>query len=130
MDVQINLNGWKVLLAIPYAVAMFAVVRPLLRRLSRFYLQAGRLTPNILATVLAGLLLSCYATNWMGLHFIFGAFLFGVVMPRDNVLGLREEILGRLEEISVLVLLPIYFVVAGLSINLSTIGASAVTDTD
>ena len=115
---------WKVLLAIPYAAAMFGIVRPLLRRLSRIYLQAGRLTPNILATVLAGLLLSCYATNWMGLHFIFGAFLFGVIMPRDNVLGLREEILERLEQVSVLVLLPIYFVVSGLSINLSTIGSS------
>jgi Kef-type K+ transport system membrane component KefB len=119
---------WKVLLAIPYAVAMFAIVRPLLRRLSRVYQQAGRLTPNLLATVLAGLLLSCYATNWMGLHFIFGAFLFGVVMPRDNVLGLREEILERLEQISVLVLLPIYFVVSGLSINLSTIGGTGLED--
>jgi Kef-type K+ transport system membrane component KefB len=119
---------WKVLLAIPYAVAMFAVVRPLLRRLSRFYLRAGRLTPNILAAVLAALLLSCYATNWMGLHFIFGAFLFGVVMPRENILGLREAILGRLEQLSVLVLLPIYFVVSGLSINLSTIGSSGLVD--
>jgi Kef-type K+ transport system membrane component KefB len=119
---------WKVLLAIPYAAVMFLVVRPLLRQLSRFYLQAGRLTPNILAVVLAGLLLSCYATNWMGLHFIFGAFLFGVVMPRDNVLGLREEILERLEQISVLVLLPIYFVVSGLSINLSTIGHSGLVE--
>ena len=119
---------WKVLLAIPYAAAMFGIVRPLLRRLSRFYLQAGRLTPNILATVLAGLLLSCYATNWMGLHFIFGAFLFGVIMPRENVLGLREEILERLEQVSVLVLLPIYFVVSGLSINLSTIGSSGLTE--
>lgn len=119
---------WKVFLAIPYAAAMFLIVRPLLRRLSQFYLQAGRLTPNILATVLAVLLLSCYATNWMGLHFIFGAFLFGVVMPRDNVLGLREEILERLEQISVLVLLPIYFVVAGLSINLSNIGSSGLVD--
>ena len=119
---------WKVLLAIPYAAVMFAVVRPLLRRLSRFYLQAGRLTPNILATVLAGLLLSCYATNWMGLHFIFGAFLFGMIMPRENVLGLREEILERLEQISVLVLLPIYFVVSGLSINLSTIGRSGLVE--
>ena len=119
---------WKVFLAIPYAAVMFVVVRPLLRQLSRVYLQAGRLTPNILATVLAGLLLSCYATNWMGLHFIFGAFLFGVVMPRESVLGLREEILGRLEEISVLVLLPIYFVVAGLSINLSTIGSSGLEE--
>jgi Kef-type K+ transport system membrane component KefB len=119
---------WKVLLAIPYAAAMFGIVRPLLRRLSRFYVQAGRLTPNVLAIVLAGLLLSCYATNWMGLHFIFGAFLFGVIMPRENVLGLREEILGRLEEISVLVLLPIYFVVSGLSINLSTIGSSGLEE--
>ena len=119
---------WKVLLAIPYAAAMFGIVRPLLRRLSRIYLQAGRLTPNILATVLAGLLLSCYATNWMGLHFIFGAFLFGVIMPRDNVLGLREEILERLEQVSVLVLLPIYFVVSGLSINLSTIGSSGLAE--
>ena len=119
---------WKVLLAIPYAAAMFGIVRPLLRRLSRFYLQAGRLTPNILATVLAGLLLSAAATNWMGLHFIFGAFLFGVIMPRENVLGLREEILERLLQISVLVLLPIYFVVSGLSINLSTIGSSGLEE--
>ena len=119
---------WKVLLAIPYVVLMFAVVRPLLRRLSRFYLQAGQLTPNILATVLAGLLLSSWATNWMGLHFIFGAFLFGIVMPRENVLGMREEILDRLLQVSVLVLLPIYFVVAGLSINLSTIGSSGLVE--
>jgi Kef-type K+ transport system membrane component KefB len=114
---------WKVLLAPVYAVAMFVIVRPLLRRLAGVYRRAGRLTPNVLATVLAGLLLSCYATNWMGLHFIFGAFLFGIIMPRD-VPALREEILQRLEQISVLVLLPLYFVVSGLNINLSTIGSS------
>jgi K+:H+ antiporter len=113
---------WKVLLAIPYAAAMFGVVRPLLRRLGGLYRPAGRLTPNILATVMAGLLLSCAATQWMGLHFIFGAFLFGAVMPRENVLGLRQEILERIEQISVVVLLPLYFVVAGLSIDLATIG--------
>ena len=119
---------WRVFLAIPYAAAMFVLVRPLLRRLSAFYSKAGKLTPNVLATVLAALLLSSYATNWMGLHFIFGAFLFGMIMPREAVLGLREEILGRLEEVSVLVLLPIYFVVSGLSINLSTIGNAGLED--
>jgi Kef-type K+ transport system membrane component KefB len=115
---------WRVLLALPYAAAMFLIVRPLLGRLARVYRRAGRLTPDILATVLAGLLLSCYVTNWMGLHFIFGAFLFGAVMPREDVLALREEILERLEQVSVLVLLPLYFVVAGLSIDLSAIGSS------
>ena len=123
-----NTAQWKVLLAIPFAAAMFLVVRPLLRHLGQFYLKAGRLTPNILATVLSVLLLSCYATNWMGLHFIFGAFLFGVIMPRENVLGMREEILEHLVQLSVLVLLPIYFVVSGLSINLSTIGSSGLEE--
>ena len=78
--------------------------------------------------MLAGVLLSSYATNWMGLHFIFGAFLFGVVMPREDVVGLREEILVRLEQLSVLVLLPLYFVVSGLSINLRTIGHSGLAE--
>ena len=119
---------WRIALAIPYAAVMFLVVRPLLRRLARAYQQAGRLTPSILATLLAGLLLSSCATNWMGLHFIFGAFLFGVVMPRAAVPGLRGEILVRLEQISVLVLLPIYFVLAGLSINLSMIGHSGLEE--
>ncbi len=119
---------WKVLLAIPYAAAMFVVVRPLLRRLGQSYLEAGRLTPNVLATVLAVLLLSCYATNWMGLHFIFGAFLFGIIMPREPVMAMREEILERLEQLCVVVLLPLYFVVSGLSINLSTIGRSGLQE--
>jgi len=123
-----NTAQWKVLLAIPFAAAMFLVVRPLLGRLGQFYLKAGRLTPNVLATVLAVLLLSCYATNWMGLHFIFGAFLFGIVMPREPVMAMREEILERLEQLSVVVLLPLYFVVSGLSINLSTIGRSGLEE--
>jgi Kef-type K+ transport system membrane component KefB len=119
---------WRTLLVPLYVAAMFLVVRPLLRRLPGAYRRAGRLTPNVLATVLAGLLLSCYATSWMGLHFIFGAFLFGVVMPREDASELREEILERLEQISVLVLLPLYFVVSGLSVNLATIGGSGLEE--
>jgi Kef-type K+ transport system membrane component KefB len=119
---------WRILLAPVYAAGMFLLARPLLGRLSGAYLRAGRLTPNVLAGVLAGLLLSCYATNWMGLHFIFGAFLFGVVMPREEALALRQEILERLEQVSVLVLLPLYFVVSGLSINLATIGRSGLEE--
>ena len=45
------------------------------------YQRRGRLTPSVFAAVLVGLLLSSYATEWMGLKYIFGAFLFGVVMP-------------------------------------------------
>ena len=60
---------FRLLLAPVYAVVMFGVVRPLVRRLADVYQWRGRLTPNVLAAVLAGLLLSAYATDWMGLKY-------------------------------------------------------------
>jgi hypothetical protein len=109
---------------------MFGLVRPLLRQLADVYQRRGRLTPNVLAATLAGLLLSSYATDWMGVKYIFGAFLFGVVMPREGAAAavLREEILNRLEQVSVLVLLPVFFVVSGLSVNLSSVGLSGLVE--
>jgi Kef-type K+ transport system membrane component KefB len=119
----------RLLLLPVYAGVMFAVVRPLLRRLADVYQRRGRLTPNVLATVLAGLLLSSCATDWMGVKYFFGAFLFGVVMPREGAAAaLREEILNRLEQVSVLVLLPVFFVVSGLSVNLSSVGLSGLVE--
>jgi len=78
--------------------------------------------------VLVGLLLSSYATDWMGVKYIFGAFLFGVVMPREGAAALRLEMLERLEQVSVLVLLPVFFVVSGLSVNLSSVGLSGLVE--
>ena len=118
----------RLVLAPVYIAVMILVVRPLLRRLADAYRRAGRLTPAVLAAVLIGLLLSSYATDWMGVKYIFGAFLYGMVMPRDGAADLRQDILERLEEISVLVLLPVFFVVAGLSVNLSGIGLSGLID--
>ena len=119
----------RLLLAPVYAGVMFGVVRPLLRRLVDVYQRQGRLTPNVLAAVLVGLLLSSYATDWMGVKYIFGAFLFGVIMPRDGAAAaLREEILGHLEQVSVLVLLPVFFVVSGLSVDLSSVGLSGLVE--
>ncbi|HEX9033275.1 MAG TPA: cation:proton antiporter [Streptosporangiaceae bacterium] len=120
-------NQLRLLLAPVYAAVMIWLVRPLLRRFADTYQRQGRLTPNVLAGVLALLLLSSYATDWMGVKFIFGAFIFGIVMPRD-VPALREAILERLEQISVLVLLPVFFVVAGLNVNLRGIGLSGLAD--
>jgi Kef-type K+ transport system membrane component KefB len=119
----------RLLLVPVYAGVMFGVVRPLLRRLVDVYQQRGRLTPSVLAAVLVGLLLSSFATDWMGLKYIFGAFLFGVVMPREGAAAaLREDILGRLEQVSVLFLLPVFFVVSGLSVNLSSVGLSGLVE--
>jgi Kef-type K+ transport system membrane component KefB len=118
---------WRLALAPVYAAVMIWLVRPALRRIAAVYQREGRLTPTVLAAVLALLLLSSFATEWMGVKFIFGAFIFGIVMPRD-VPELREAILERLEQVSVIVLLPAFFVVAGLKVDLRGIGVSGLVD--
>jgi Kef-type K+ transport system membrane component KefB len=117
---------WQLVLALPYLLVMFTVIRPLLRRLAAAHEVNGNLTRTSFAVVLIGVLASGGLTEWFGLHFIFGAFLFGVIMPRSALL--REEILGPIEQLSVTFLLPVYFVVAGLAVNLSAIGMSGILE--
>jgi Kef-type K+ transport system membrane component KefB len=119
---------WQLLAVGPYLFVMFRWVRPLLRRLAAARERAGRLTPDILAVILVGLLVSCYLTEVMGLHAIFGAFVFGAVMPRAGGETLRHEILERLEQVSVLLLLPVFFVIAGFQVDLSTVDGGALLE--
>jgi Kef-type K+ transport system membrane component KefB len=119
---------WQIVLAVPYVLVMVLIVRPMLRRLAAARERAGRLTPDILGVILVGLLLSCFTTEWLGVHAIFGAFLFGAVMPRTGGEKLRHEILERLEQVSVLLLLPVFFVLAGLKVDLSTVGGAGLLE--
>ncbi|GAA3196652.1 cation:proton antiporter [Actinocorallia longicatena] len=118
---------WKIVLVVPFGLLMIFVVRPLLRRLVPSYERAGRLTPNLLSLVLLGMFGAAWTTEYLQVHFIFGAFLFGALMPRGGAAEkLNHEILERLEQLAVLLLLPMFFVVAGLSVDLTTLEASSV----
>lgn len=110
-------NPWMILLLIPYAALILMVVKPLLERI----LQSDTAISARFAVVLGGLLLSGAFTEWIGLHFIFGAFLFGVAMPRHSAESMRTEITRSLERISSVLLLPVFFVVAGLQVDLSKV---------
>lgn len=108
---------WVIALAVPFALFALLVVRPLLTHLTRMYQQKGELTPAIMSIVLVGLLLFSATTEYLGVHYIFGAFLFGAIIPHEGAAALRHEILVRLEQLSVLLLLPVFFLVAGLEVN-------------
>ena len=110
-----------------FVAFMFGVVKPALEILKTWYARAGQLTPNILAVVVVGFLVSAFVTSKIGIHSIFGAFVFGVVMPREQAAELSRDILERLEQISVLLLLPVFFVITGLNVNVRGLGADAFT---
>ncbi|MDL9938256.1 cation:proton antiporter [Gordonia sp. ABSL1-1] len=105
-----------------YAAVMFWVIRPLLARLVAWRSRAGRMTPDILAVILVGLFASATITDVIGIHQIFGAFLFGAMMPKVGAEQLHREILERLEQASVLLLLPMFFVVTGFAVHLGDLG--------
>jgi Kef-type K+ transport system membrane component KefB len=120
-------DQWRILLALPYLLGMLFVLRPLLRRVMARR-TAARLTPALSACILAGLLLSAATTEWLGLHYIFGAFLFGVILPRTGTEGLRGAVHERLGQMSNTLLLPVFFLVAGLQVDLSGLDASGLGD--
>jgi K+:H+ antiporter len=98
-------------------------VRPLLRIwLRRAAARQGE-AGAVPVLVACGALLSAYVTSWIGINIIFGAFAFGLVMPREEVQKLRQQICASLENSSRL-FLPVFFILTGLSTNARTLGWS------
>ncbi|CAA9399879.1 MAG: Na+/H+ antiporter [uncultured Pseudonocardia sp.] len=105
-----------------FALVVLLVVRPLLTRLVPWYRRSGRLTPEILGVVLVLLLVSAWVTEKIEVHALFGAFLLGTAMPRRGAEGLTREILEKVETVSLALLLPVFFVVTGLRVDIGAVG--------
>ncbi len=103
-------------LAAAFIGVMIFLIRPMLKRLEWVHARRGRLGAQITAAILVGLLLSAWATETIGIHAIFGAFLAGAILPRSGALA--RELTDRLEDLTVLFLLPIFFAVVGLSTSI------------
>lgn len=112
------------LLSVLYVAAMLLIVRPALARLVSHWATAGR-WPALLVTLCAGVFLSSWLTSWIGIHAIFGAFLFGVVTPREPAPLLARHVRGPLDNVAML-LLPVFFVVTGLRVDIGALTSADV----
>jgi Kef-type K+ transport system membrane component KefB len=108
--------------ALVYVLCMLLVVRPFLKKLGSIYANREMISKPVIALLLVVLLLSAYTTEVIGIHALFGAFLAGVIMPPD--LSFRKILVEKLEDVSVVLLLPLFFVFTGLrtQIGLLTTG--------
>ncbi|MFC8520955.1 cation:proton antiporter [Streptomyces sp. NPDC057257] len=106
-----------------YGAAMIVVVRPLLARAVARIARKGT-GVHLAALVTAGLLLSAFATSKIGIHPIFGAFAFGLVMPRKPQVLLEERMLKPLQHAGEL-MLPVYFIITGLSVDIAAMSLTA-----
>lgn len=91
----------------------FGVLRPLVAWILARHAADGRPGGAVLSLLLVCTFAMAAATEWLGLHPVFGAFLFGACLPRDN--RLLETLIERFEYVAVLVLMPVFFALAGLN---------------
>ena len=108
-------------LSVAFIAGMVLVVRPLLGRVARYHEDRGQLGGSMLAMLFVGILLSALATDRIGIHAIFGAFLFGAIMPQRS--EFVHELTGKLEDFTVVFLVPLFFAYTGLRTNLGLIGS-------
>jgi len=111
-----------VVLAIFFAIFMVVVVRPLMRAIASTRLAAMR--EVFLSLTLAVLLFSAFVTDRIGVHPIFGAFIFGMICPRD--LPVFTWIREHVSTLTTTLLLPLFFAFSGLRTQIGLLGFNPV----
>ncbi len=98
--------------ALLYVAFMVTAGRWFLKRVATHYERTGRLTQFLLAGIYLTVVSSAVITQLMGIHFIFGGFLVGAVMPKNA--GLVRELAQKTEDFVLTFLLPVFFAFSGL----------------
>jgi Kef-type K+ transport system membrane component KefB len=106
--------------AVGFVVLMLTVGRRLIASaLARTADRAG-LTSERLAFVVVVALASAWATEELRIHALLGAFIAGLAMPKTETFV--SAITVRIEELLGVALLPLFFAVTGIRMNLAAIG--------
>jgi Kef-type K+ transport system membrane component KefB/nucleotide-binding universal stress UspA family protein len=104
--------AWTTGLAVLYILIMLKGVKPFLARLGARGSNRDGLSQDMVAVTFVLLLLSCWATEVIGIHALFGAFMMGAIIPKDG--GFAQTLSEKIEDFVVVVLLPLFFAFSGL----------------
>jgi Kef-type K+ transport system membrane component KefB len=122
---QSRIGGAMVTIALTvgYVVFMLLLVRPAVAKAVRAQELVQKVGPGASAVVFVGLLLSALATEYIGIHALFGAFLLGAIIPHES--RLAKNISERLEDLVVIVFLPAFFAFTGMRTQIGLISGGA-----
>ncbi|MCT4329153.1 cation:proton antiporter [Elizabethkingia anophelis] len=103
---------YVIIMAIAYVFLMIKVVRPFLKRIADLQTGKGIMSKSVVAIFFLILIISAYATEVIGIHALFGAFMAGAIMPENT--KFRNIFIEKVEDVALVVLLPLFFVFTGL----------------
>jgi len=120
----LNRNFYGALLtlvgAVSFSIFVVVAVRPALGRLLAGRSNSGVRSNSNLFVMLVVVMMAAFVTELIGIHPAFGAFLVGAVAPRGHV---TSEISLKITPVVVHLLLPLFFVYAGLNARIGLINS-------
>lgn len=102
-----------------YLLFATTIGRWMLRPLAGSSSTGVTISPRTLGVVLLFVALAALYTDSVGIHSIFGGFLLGAVMPRQN--GFSERLRNLIEPVVKVLLLPLFFVYSGLNTQIGLV---------
>ncbi len=109
--------------AVALVLVLFYIARPLLSRWVEAKTNGEQLDPALFSTVLFLLITCAVYTDHIGLYSVFGGFMLGLAMPRNEIF--LQQLSVRLKDITLVLLLPVFFAYSGLNTDLTKLATSA-----
>lgn len=113
---------WVLLSGIGFVVFMFVFVRKIMNWVAKQNSSGhdfNNMDEAYICLTLAAVMASGFLTDLIGIHAIFGAFIFGLIIPKDGEFAGR--LIKRIEDFVSGLLLPLYFASSGLKTNVTKI---------
>lgn len=110
---------YMISLALLFVLLMIYIVKPFLKRIGDLYGSKDNIEKPVVAIFFLVLILASYCTEIIGIHALFGAFMTGAIMP--DVSKFRSVFIEKVEDVSVILLLPLFFVFTGLKTEIGLI---------
>ncbi|HBN06455.1 MAG TPA: cation/H(+) antiporter, partial [Bacteroidales bacterium] len=113
---------YTIVFAIAYVFLMISVVRPFLKKIVSSSKSDISLNKTLVVIVFLVLLISSFITETIGIHALFGAFMAGTIMPEN--IRFRKLFIEKIEDVALVLFLPIFFVISGLKTEIGLIDNS------
>ena len=113
---------FTIFFSVLYVLFMLFIVKRLLNRIAQTHFTRETVNKPILAVLFGILLMSSYLTEVIGIHALFGAFMAGVIIPANK--EFRRVLAEKIEDFSLVFLLPLFFVYTGLRTQIGLLSDS------
>ncbi|KDP35607.1 hypothetical protein JCGZ_09045 [Jatropha curcas] len=111
---------WVLISGVAFVAFMMVVVQPMMNWVARkCSSQQDFVNEAYICLTLAGVMLSGFTTDLIGIHAIFGAFVFGLTIPKGGEFASR--LTTKIEDFVSGLLLPLYFASSGLKTDVAQI---------